>query len=93
MLAHELYRDKSVFMEGKATPSARPNRARTARSIAVEWSAAHGVRKVARDQRATPHAITLFPPYLSARAPPATDENKYPHRNEDCSHENSITFT
>ncbi|RRT39290.1 hypothetical protein B296_00037227, partial [Ensete ventricosum] len=71
-------------MEGKATPSARPKSARTAKSMAVEWLAAHGVRKVARDQTAAPHAITRFPPYLSARAPPATDEMRYPHRNDDC---------
>lgn len=67
-----------------ATPSARPKRERTARSIAVEWSAAHGVSRVARDHKATPHAKTRFPPYLSAKAPPSIDENMYPHRNDDC---------
>lgn len=71
-------------MQGMATPSASPKKARTAKRLAVEWLAAHGVRRVAKDQKATPHAITLFPPYLSANAPPITEENMYPHRNDDC---------
>lgn len=70
------YLDRRVFMDGSATPSARPKRMRTVRSIAVECSAANGVRNVARDHTATPHAMTLFPPYLSARAPPAMDETR-----------------
>lgn len=40
--------------------------------------------KVARDQIAAPHAKTRLPPYLSARAPPAMDEIRYPHKNDDC---------
>lgn len=70
-------------MEGKVTPSASPKKARTAKSPAVEWLAAHGVRRVANDHRPTPHASTRFPPYLSTKAPPITDENMYPHRNDD----------
>lgn len=79
-------RDKRVFIEGKATPSARPKRARATKSMLVEWSAAHGVNNVAKDHKATPQAITLFPPYLSANAPPKIDDNVYPHRNDDCIH-------
>lgn len=71
-------------MDGIATPSASPKKARTARRLAVEWLAAHGVRSVDKDHRATPQANTLFPPYLSTKAPPITDENMYPHRNDDC---------
>lgn len=70
-------------MEGRATPSANPKNVRTAKRLVVEWLAAHGVRRVAKDHKATPHAITLFPPYLSTKAPPITDENMYPHRNDD----------
>lgn len=77
-------------MEGKATPSASPKKARTAKRLVVEWLAANGVRRVARDQRATPQAITLFPPYLSTNAPPTKDENMYPHKNDDF---NKTTFT
>jgi hypothetical protein len=77
------YLDERVLMEGKATPSASPKNARTARRATVEWLAAHGVSRVARDHKATPHAITLFPPYLSTRAPPMTDENMYHHRKDD----------
>lgn len=61
-------------MEGRATPSARPKRARAARSMAVEWLAAHGVKAVATDQTATPQAMTLLPPYRSASAPPTMEE-------------------
>lgn len=82
--------DKRVLMDGKATPSASPKKARTAKRLVVEWLAANGVRRVARDQRATPQAITRFPPYLSTNAPPTTDENMYPHRNDDF---NKTTFT
>ena len=71
-------------MEGRATPSANPKKARTAKRLAVEWFAAQGVSRVAKDHNATPQAITLFPPYLSTKAPPITDENMYPHRNDDC---------
>lgn len=78
------YRGKKVLMVGKATPSARPKRARTASSMPVECWAAHGVRKVARDQTVAPHAMTRFPPYRSASAPPATDDITYPHKNDDC---------
>lgn len=77
-------------MEGRATPSARPKKARIAKRLVVEWFAAHGVRNVAKDHKATPHAITLFPPYLSTKAPPMTDENMYPQRNDDCTHNNNI---
>uniref|UniRef100_A0A2P2IXD2 Uncharacterized protein n=1 Tax=Rhizophora mucronata TaxID=61149 RepID=A0A2P2IXD2_RHIMU len=70
-------------MEGKATPSASPKKARTANRLAVEWLAAHGVRRVAKDHNATPHAITFLPPYLSTKAPPMTDEKMYPHRKDD----------
>jgi len=63
------------FMDGNATPAARPNSARTTRRVAAEWPAAHGVRRVKKDHKATPHAITVFPPYLSANAPPITEEN------------------
>lgn len=82
-----IHLDMSVFMEGIATPSARPKMVRTARRVRVEWAAAHGVRRVAKDHRPTPHAITFFPPYLSTKTPPATEENMYPHRNEDFTHE------
>ena len=84
---NEHYLDRRVFMEGRATPSARPKKARTAKRLVVEWFAAHGVRTVAKDHKATPQAITLFPPYLSTKAPPITDENMYPHRNDDYTHE------
>lgn len=70
-------------MDGRATPSASPKKVRTAKRLAVEWLAAHGVRRVAKDHKTTPQAITLFPPYLSTNAPPITDENMYPHRNDD----------
>lgn len=70
-------------MEGRATPSASPKKARTAKRLVVELLAAQGVRRVAKDHRATPHAITRFPPYLSTKAPPITDEKIYPHRNDD----------
>jgi hypothetical protein len=72
-----------MLMEGIATPSANPKKARTAKRLAVEWLAAQGVRRVAKDHKATPVAITLFPPYLSTKAPPTTDENMYPHRKDD----------
>lgn len=70
-------------MEGRATPSASPKKARTAKRLVVEWLAAHGVRRVAKDHNPTPHASTFFPPYLSTKAPPITDENMYPHRKDD----------
>ena len=70
-------------MAGRATPSASPKKARTASRLRVEWEAAHGVMRVAKDHKATPHAITFFPPYLSTKTPPITDENTYPHRNDD----------
>lgn len=72
-----------MFMEGRATPSANPKNARTAKRETVEWLAAQGVRRVAKDHKATPAAITLFPPYLSTNAPPTNDENMYPQRNDD----------
>lgn len=62
-------------MDGRATPSASPKKARTTNNPIVEWLAAKGVSRVARDQKNTPQAITLFPPYLSTRAPPITEEN------------------
>lgn len=78
-------------MAGIATPSASPKKARTARRLAVEWVAAQGVRSVDKDHKATPQASTFFPPYLSTRAPPITDENMYPHRNDDCQHKFNIS--
>lgn len=70
-------------MDGRATPSASPKKARTANKPMVEWLAAKGVRRVAKDHKRTPHAITLFPPYLSTKPPPTTEENMYPHRKDD----------
>ena len=70
-------------MEGRATPSARPKKARTAKRAMMEWLAAQGVKSVAKDHKATPHANTLLPPYLSTKAPPITEENMYPQRKED----------
>lgn len=75
--------DKRVLIEGMATPSASPKKARTAKRLAMEWLAANGVKRVAKDHKATPQAITLFPPYLSTNAPPITDERMYPHRKDD----------
>lgn len=77
------YLEERVLMEGRATPSARPKKARTAKRATVEWLAAQGVISVAKDHNATPHANTLLPPYLSTKAPPITEENMYPHRNDD----------
>ncbi|CAN6576193.1 unnamed protein product [Malus baccata var. baccata] len=70
-------------MDGRATPSVSPKKARTAKRLVVEWLAAHGVRRVAKDHMAKPHAITVFPPYLSTKAPPITDDTVYPHRKDD----------
>jgi hypothetical protein len=50
----------------------------------VEREAAQGVRIVAKDQSAAAPAITFFPPYLSAKAPPTMDDKTYPHKNDDC---------
>lgn len=61
-------------MEGIATPSARPKKARTHNKAKVECAAAQGVSRVAKDHNATPQANTLFPPYRSTDAPPITDE-------------------
>ncbi|GMH23045.1 hypothetical protein Nepgr_024888 [Nepenthes gracilis] len=61
-------------MEGRAKPSASPKKARAAKRLVVEWFAVHGVVRVAKDHNTTPHAITLFPPYLSTKAPPITEE-------------------
>jgi hypothetical protein len=77
---------KKVLIVGNATPSARPNSARTASNMMVEREAAHGVRIVAKDHSAAAPAITFFPPYLSAKAPPTMDEKTYPHKNDDCRH-------
>lgn len=49
-------------MEGIATPSARPKKARTHNKATVECAAAQGVSRVAKDHNATPQANTLFPP-------------------------------
>lgn len=62
-------------MAGRATPSDSPKKARTANNAIVEWLAAKGVKRVAKDHNNTPHASTLFPPYLSIKAPPITEEN------------------
>lgn len=70
-------------MEGRATPSASPKKARAINKANVEWLAAQGVIRVAKDHKATPQPITFFPPCLSTNAPPITDENMYPHRNDD----------
>ena len=51
-----------LFMQGRATPSAMPSRARIASRAHKEVSAAQGVRKVASDHKATPHAMTTLPP-------------------------------
>lgn len=51
-----------LFMQGRATPSATPSKARIVSRAQIEVSAAHGVRKVASDHRATPHAMTTLPP-------------------------------
>lgn len=72
-----------MFIEGIATPSARPKKARTAKRPIVEWFAAHGVISVAKDHKNTPQPITRFPPYLSTNAPPITDEKMYPHKKDD----------
>lgn len=76
--------DKITFMDGKATPSARPKRMRTVISVILEWLAAHGVIIVASDQKTTPTAITSFPPYLSTKAPPTVEDTRYPHKKDDC---------
>ena len=70
-------------MDGIVTPSASPKKARTANRLIVEWLAAKGVRRVAKDHKNTPQASTLFPPYLSTKAPPITEDNMYPHRKDD----------
>lgn len=79
-------------MAGKATPSARPKTARTTKRVAAEWLAAHGVRRVAKDHNATPHAITLVPPNLSAIAPPITEDTMYPHKNDDYSKNKHMNY-
>lgn len=71
-------------MAGRATPSASPKKARMAKRANVELLAAHGVRSVDRDHNNSPHASTLFPPYLSTKAPPITEEKMYPHKKDDC---------
>lgn len=78
------YLGKKVLIVGKATPSARPKSMRAASRAPVDRWAANGVRNVASDQSAAAHAITRFPPYLSAKVPPTMDEITYPHRNDDC---------
>ena len=51
-----------LFMHGRATPSAMPSTTRVASKAHKEVSAAHGVRNVASDHKATPHAMTTLPP-------------------------------
>ena len=77
------YLDNRVFIDGKATPSANPKKARMTKRLVVEWFAAHGVSRVAKDHNAAPQEITFLPPYLSTKAPPITDEKMYPQRNDD----------
>jgi hypothetical protein len=72
-----------VLIVGNATPSARPKSSTTS-NMRVEREAAQGVRIVAKDQSAAAPAITFFPPYLSAKAPPTMDDKTYPHKNDDC---------
>jgi hypothetical protein len=67
-----------VLIVGNATPSARPKSERTASSKIVDRDADQGVRKVAKDHSAAAPAITIFPPYRSAKAPPTMDEKTYP---------------
>nr|GMD69296.1 hypothetical protein BHE74_00042776 [Ipomoea batatas] len=57
--------------QGKATPSAMPSNIRMRRSIHIETSAAHGVRNVAKDHRATPQAMTTFATKIIRQSPPA----------------------
>lgn len=61
-LADHIYLATMLFMQGRATPSAMPRRARIARRSHREVSAAQGVRKVAKDHKATPQAMTTLPP-------------------------------
>lgn len=68
------YLHRMLFMEGMATPSARPMRARMRSSIPMEWPAAQGVASVASDHKAAPQAITTLPPYRSASRPPGIGE-------------------
>lgn len=86
-----LYLDERVVMAGRATPSASPKKARAAKRARVEWLAAQGVRSVDKDHNTTPHASTLLPPYLSTKTPPTTEENMYPHKNDDCNISISIS--
>lgn len=51
-----------LFMHGRATPSAIPSSIRMASRANKDVSDAHGVRKVARDHKATPQAMTTLPP-------------------------------
>ena len=51
-----------LFMQGRATPSAMPSKARIARSAHNEVSAAQGVKNVASDHKATPQPMTILPP-------------------------------
>jgi hypothetical protein len=73
-----------VLIVGNATPSARPKSERTASNKIVDRDAAQGVRNVAKDHSAAAPAITIFPPYRSAKAPPTMEEKTYPHKNDDC---------
>lgn len=56
------YLESMLFMLGNATPSAIPSRVLMVSSDHKEVSAAQGVRRVAKDHKATPHAITSLPP-------------------------------
>jgi hypothetical protein len=47
---------------------------------------------VAKDQRAAAPAITFFPPYRSAKAPPTMDEKTYPQRKDDCTGDEKINL-
>ena len=49
-------------MQGRATPSAIPSSILMASNAHNDASAAQGVRSVAMDHKATPHAITNLPP-------------------------------
>nr|GMD12408.1 hypothetical protein DVH24_036078 [Ipomoea batatas]GMD15857.1 hypothetical protein DVH24_036078 [Ipomoea batatas] len=54
--------DIRIGESGRATPSAMPSNIRMESSAHKETSIAQGVRKVAKDQRVTPHAMTTLPP-------------------------------
>lgn len=56
------YLNTILFIHGNATPSATPSRILVEMNNHSERAAAQGERNVAKDHKATPYAMTRFPP-------------------------------